>query len=120
MRDEDRRRRRLAQSHPARAIVAVLALTGMASSLMFTLVVPIQAKLPELLDASRDDTAWVVEASFDEAVGDVFLVTTPLAAIAVIAVVFLPNIPLSTTTNAQRLADQQGGLCPRGLSPMKQ
>lgn len=27
---------------------------------MFTLVVPIQASLPELLDASREDTAWVV------------------------------------------------------------
>ncbi len=27
---------------------------------MFTLVVPIQTRLPELLDASREDTAWVV------------------------------------------------------------
>ena len=42
------------------AIVAVLALTGLASSFMFTLVVPIQAELPELLGASREDTAWVV------------------------------------------------------------
>ena len=31
-----------------------------ASSFMFTLMVPIQSKLPELLDASREDTAWVV------------------------------------------------------------
>ncbi|WP_344094144.1 MFS transporter [Microbacterium deminutum] len=45
------------------AIVAVLALTGLASSFMFTLVVPIQAQLPELLGASRDDTAWVVTAT---------------------------------------------------------
>jgi len=44
-------------------IVAVLAIAGMSSSFMFTLVVPIQAKLPELLDASRDDTAWVVTAT---------------------------------------------------------
>jgi len=42
------------------AIVAVLAFTGLASSFMFTLVVPIQAELPELLGASREDTAWVV------------------------------------------------------------
>lgn len=45
------------------AIVAVLAFTGLASSFMFTLVVPIQAELPELLGASREDTAWVVTAT---------------------------------------------------------
>ncbi|MEH3089852.1 MAG: MFS transporter [Microbacterium arborescens] len=45
------------------AIVAVLATAGLASSFMFTLVVPIQSKLPELLDASREDTAWVVTAT---------------------------------------------------------
>nr|WP_221446748.1 MFS transporter [Microbacterium thalassium] len=44
-------------------IVAVLALAGLASSFMFTLVVPIQSKLPELLDASREDTAWVVTST---------------------------------------------------------
>ncbi len=38
----------------------MLAFTGLASSFMFTLVVPIQAELPELLGASREDTAWVV------------------------------------------------------------
>ena len=38
----------------------MLALAGLASSFMYTLVVPIQAKLPELLNASREDTAWVV------------------------------------------------------------
>ncbi|QLD13253.1 MFS transporter [Microbacterium oleivorans] len=45
------------------AIVAVLAVAGLASSFMFTLVVPIQSKLPELLNASREDTAWVVTAT---------------------------------------------------------
>lgn len=45
------------------AIVAVLATAGLASSFMFTLVVPIQSKLPELLDSSREDTAWVVTAT---------------------------------------------------------
>ncbi|KHK98016.1 MFS transporter permease [Microbacterium mangrovi] len=45
------------------SIVAVLAVAGLASSFMFTLVVPIQAKLPQLLAASRDDTAWVVTAT---------------------------------------------------------
>ncbi|WP_184752578.1 MFS transporter [Microbacterium thalassium] len=48
---------------PQGLIVAVLALAGLASSFMFTLVVPIQSKLPELLDASREDTAWVVTST---------------------------------------------------------
>jgi MFS family permease len=56
-------RGRLSRLPPQNAIVAVLALAGLASSFMFTLVVPIQAKLPELLDASREDTAWVVTAT---------------------------------------------------------
>ena len=58
-RDEDERKR-LTRMPRHGAIVAVLALTGLASSFMFTLVVPIQAELPELLGASREDTAWVV------------------------------------------------------------
>ncbi|WP_344066829.1 MFS transporter [Microbacterium pumilum] len=56
------------------AIVAVLALTGLASSFMFTLVVPIQAELPELLGASREDTAWVVTVTLLVAA-----ITTPIA-----------------------------------------
>ncbi|ALJ21778.1 MFS transporter [Microbacterium sp. No. 7] len=48
---------------PQGAIVAVLAIAGLSSSFMFTLVVPIQARLPELLHASREDTAWVVTAT---------------------------------------------------------
>lgn len=48
---------------PQWAIIAVLATAGLASSFMFTLVVPIQARLPELLDASREDTAWVVTST---------------------------------------------------------
>lgn len=38
----------------------MLAFTGLCSAYMFTLVVPIQAELPHLLDADRNDTAWVV------------------------------------------------------------
>lgn len=43
--------------------MAVLAFAGLCSSFMFTLVVPIQSALPELLDASREDTAWVVTST---------------------------------------------------------
>lgn len=56
------------------AIVTVLAIAGLASSFMFTLVVPIQSKLPELLDASREDTAWVVTSTLLAAA-----VMTPIA-----------------------------------------
>ncbi|MBD8476988.1 MFS transporter [Microbacterium sp. CFBP 8794] len=55
-------------------VVAVLALAGLCSSFMFTLVVPIQSQLPQLLDASRDDTAWVVTSTLLAAA-----VTTPIA-----------------------------------------
>lgn len=56
------------------AIVAVLATAGLCSSFMFTLMVPIQSKLPELLDASREDTAWVVTSTLLAAA-----VSTPIA-----------------------------------------
>lgn len=38
----------------------MLAFAGLCASFMFTLVVPLQAELPELLNASREDTTWVV------------------------------------------------------------
>ncbi len=56
-------RRRLTRMPRQGAIVTVLAIAGLASSFMFTLMVPIQSKLPELLHASRDDTAWVVTST---------------------------------------------------------
>src|SRR5690606_21180676 len=38
----------------------VLAFVGLCSACMFTLVVPLQAELPVRLNASREDTPWVV------------------------------------------------------------
>jgi len=61
-RDENARRK-LTRIPPQGAVVAVLALAGLCSSFMFTLVVPIQSQLPTLLNASRDDTAWVVTST---------------------------------------------------------
>ena len=58
--NDDRARRRLSRTSPKWAIVAVLAFAGLCSSFMFTLVVPLQAELPHLLNASREDTTWVV------------------------------------------------------------
>lgn len=46
----------------------------------------------------------VVEDAYGHAIGDVFLSVAPVAALAILAVIFLPNIPLGTQNNAQRLA----------------
>ncbi|GAA4783241.1 MFS transporter [Microbacterium gilvum] len=54
------RRATLSRRPPRWLTVAVLAFAGLCSSFMFTLVVPLQAELPALLDASREDTTWVV------------------------------------------------------------
>ncbi|MFT4306082.1 MAG: MFS transporter [Microbacterium sp.] len=56
----DPSRRRLTRQPRPGPIIAVLALAGMTASFMQTIVTPIQAELPELLSASREDTAWVV------------------------------------------------------------
>jgi len=50
----------LTRRPPSWAVVTALAFTGLTSAFMFTLVVPLQAELPRLLDASREDTTWVV------------------------------------------------------------
>jgi MFS family permease len=67
-------RTRLSRTPKTWPIVAVLAFAGACSSFMFTIVVPIQAELPELLDESREATAWVVTVTLLTAA-----VTTPIA-----------------------------------------
>ncbi|PRB41114.1 MFS transporter [Arthrobacter sp. MYb23] len=62
-RNSVRDRRSLTSSPDPRLITAVLAFAGMSASFMQTLVVPIQAKLPSLLDAERSETAWVITAT---------------------------------------------------------
>ena len=53
-------RRRLTRIPRPGAVVAVLAFAGMGASFMQTILVPIQAELPHLLGAPREDTAWVI------------------------------------------------------------
>ncbi|WP_173924215.1 MFS transporter [Agromyces sp. Marseille-P2726] len=67
-------RERLSRTPKTWPIVAVLAFAGACSSFMFTIVVPIQADLPELLDESRVASAWVVTVTLLTAA-----VTTPIA-----------------------------------------
>lgn len=56
------------------SIVAVLALAGMGASFMQTILIPIQPELPRLLNASSDDTPWVITATLVAAA-----VCTPIA-----------------------------------------
>ncbi|SEH00257.1 Major Facilitator Superfamily protein [Nonomuraea solani] len=53
------------QPSPARAgtVVAVLTFAGIVTAFVQTLVFPIVPRLPQLLDASASDTAWVVTAT---------------------------------------------------------
>lgn len=63
MGNDDRLRERLSRPVPHRAIVATLLAVGLCASFLYTLVVPIQSTLPELLDTSRENTAWVLTAT---------------------------------------------------------
>lgn len=45
------------------ALIAVLAFAGASASFMMTILIPIQGELPELLDASREDTSWAITAT---------------------------------------------------------
>ena len=44
-------------------VIAVLAISGMAASLMQTLLVPLLGDLPGILNASVDDVSWVITAT---------------------------------------------------------
>lgn len=45
---------------PTNLVVAILGLAGMVGSFMHSILIPIQAELPELLGAAREETAWVI------------------------------------------------------------
>jgi EmrB/QacA subfamily drug resistance transporter len=52
-----------ASSPRSSLIVVVLAFSGIVVALMQTMILPISGRLPELLNAAADDTAWVVTAT---------------------------------------------------------
>ncbi len=70
-------------------------------------------KLADLPEALR----LVVESAYGHAIGNVFLAVTPVAVLTIIAIAFLPNIPLSNKSNAERMAERR--IDPHGTdSPM--
>lgn len=60
-------------------------------------------KISELTAPIRD----VVESAYGHAIGNIFLAAAPVAVVALIAIIMLPNIPLSSQSNAERLVDLQ-------------
>jgi hypothetical protein len=58
----------------------------------------------------------IVEAAYGEATGDIFLAAIPVAAIALIAVVLLPNERLGTRSGVELLLEETEAAA--GLSPL--
>jgi len=54
---------RLVRTYSSTSVIAVLAISGMAASLMQTLLVPLLSELPGILNASVDDVSWVITAT---------------------------------------------------------
>lgn len=61
-------------------------------------------KLPKIADLSAP-IREVVESAYGHAIGNIFLAATPVALVALIAIALLPNLPLSTKSNAERIAE---------------
>jgi EmrB/QacA subfamily drug resistance transporter len=49
----------------------------------------------------------IIESIYGQSVADIFLVAAPLAIVSLIAIAFLPNIPLGSKTTIEQLADQK-------------
>lgn len=78
-------------------------------------------KLPKIADLS-EPLRLVVESAYGHAIGNIFLAATPVAIVALIAIIFLPNIPLSSQSNAERIAElraQEAAAASEGDSPTK-
>ncbi|WP_425547007.1 MFS transporter [Brevibacterium salitolerans] len=132
MSDEQRRRRRLSRRAPDGAVVAALAYTGLCSAFMFTLVVPLQANLPLLLDAPREDTAWVVTSTLlvsavatpiSGRLGDMYgkkrVVLALIAALVVGSVVAALSSGLLGVVTGRALQGAAMGVIPLGIAIMR-
>jgi EmrB/QacA subfamily drug resistance transporter len=47
----------------------------------------------------------IIESAYGQGVADVFLIAAPIAILLVLAIVFMPNVPLTTKTVAERSTD---------------
>lgn len=60
-----------------------------------------------LLNELSPAVRLVVEDAYGHGIGNIFLAASPVALIAIIAICLLPNIPLSTKSNAELMAELQ-------------
>lgn len=129
---DERERARLRRPASAGAITAALSLGGLTGSFMQTVIVPIQAELPVLLDAPRADTAWVVTITLLTAA-----VSTPIAGrlgdmfgkrrvtLAVLAIMTLGSVVAATVPDITGVIIGRGlqgvgmGVLPLGISIMR-
>ncbi|MBP1325953.1 MFS family permease [Leucobacter exalbidus] len=132
MANDDAIRRRLARESPHRAIIVVLLTMGLCASFLFTLVVPIQSRLPELLDSTRDDTAWVLTATLLAAaiitpisgrLGDMYGKRRVILALLLVTLVGSLIIALSSDVviviAGRALQGAMSGVIPLGISVMR-
>ena len=60
-------------------------------------------KLAELTAPIRE----VVESAYGHGIGDVFLAASPVALVAIVAIILIPNVPLSSKSASQQRAELQ-------------
>lgn len=114
------------------AVVAVLAFAGIVVSLMQTLVIPIIPHLPEYLNASASDTAWVVTATLLASavavptmgrLGDMFgkrrLLLISLALLVVGSIVGAMSSSVVPLVFGRVLQGLAAGVIPLGISIMR-
>ena len=57
------------------------------------------------LDTLSPAVKLVVEDAYGHGIGNIFLAASPIALIAIVAICFIPNIPLNTKSNAELMAE---------------
>ncbi|GAA5146323.1 MFS transporter [Microbacterium pseudoresistens] len=132
MGSDERARKRLSRTPPRWATVGVLAFAGLCASFMFTLIVPLQAELPHLLNASREDTTWVVTITLLVAavatpisgrLGDMYgkrrVVLTLLALLVVGSVIAAISGSIGGVLVGRGLQGAVSGVIPLGIAIMR-
>lgn len=66
-------------------------------------------RLPDI-GSLTDPLRAVVAEAYAQGVAEVFLLSTPLALLSVIAIAFLPNVPLKRQTGLEQLAETEAGI----------
>jgi EmrB/QacA subfamily drug resistance transporter len=96
------------QQDPANAATIDPALLGQLQECGPSLESMASGTIPEMKELC-EPVRLAVEEAYGHGIGDIFLYASPLALVALVAMIFLPNIPLSRMTNAQKLAAQGPG-----------